>query len=193
MSEKGTTSLSNLPNELKGENKVVLNITEQNKKIDSTPPPPTQLSSESINQIVQGLQKASQSNLTSLPSKDIPTTNENISHDKQIQPNFIPETNQHDYIGDSNTFDSLMQKNHNKKEERDKLDVLYDELQIPLLSMILFFFFQLPFLKNLLVKYFPSLFLRDGNPNLYGYIFKTILFGSSFYSITKFSKYMSEF
>jgi hypothetical protein len=194
MAETGTTSLNNLPNELKGENKVVLNVTEKNKKIGkNTNNQQTQLSPDSINQIVQGLQKASQSNLTSLPTKDIPMTNQNITHDREIQPNFIPETKHNDYIGDSNTFDSLMNQSQKKSNERDRLDILYDELQMPLLAMILYFFLQLPYFQKLLVNYFPSLFLRDGNPNLYGYLFKTIIFGTYFYSITKFSKYMSEF
>ena len=141
MSEKGTTNLNNLPNELKGENKVVLNIKDNNAPQSTlSQQSPTQLSPDSINQIVQGLQQASQSNLTSLPTKDIPTTNETLTYDQQVQPNFIPESKTHDYIGDTNTIDSLMQNNNTKKHEQDRLDVLYDELQVPLLSMLLYFF-----------------------------------------------------
>ena len=191
-----STSLSKLPNELKGENKVVMNITEKNEKINNPMNTnTTELSKESINQIVQGLQQASVDNLTNLPSRDIPTVNSEMTHDNSVQPNYIPEQEkQHNkYIEENDSIESMLQQNKNNKNEQDRLDMLYEELQIPVLSMILYFFFQLPFFNKFLVKHIPSLFLKDGNSNLYGYLFKTFVFGVSFYSITKFSKYMSEF
>ena len=156
-------------------------ITEKNTKINNPIPKQnninqTELSKESINQIVQGLQKASASNLTSLPTRDIPTTNQEITHDNTIQPDFIPETNTKDYINDIDTIDSLLIKNKSNQVEQDRLDILYEELQIPILSMILYFFFQLPYFQKMIIRNFPSLFLKDGNPNLYGYLFKTIVF-----------------
>ena len=54
--------------------------------------PPAQLSKESINQIVSGLQEASANGLTNLPSRDIPMTNNaHITQDQQQKPNFVPE------------------------------------------------------------------------------------------------------
>ena len=91
MGESTATSLDSLPNELKGENKVAMNITEKNEKINNPNQQPTELSKDSINQIVQGLQQASQSNLTGLPSRDIPMNNSEITHDNTLQPNYIPE------------------------------------------------------------------------------------------------------
>ena len=193
MGESTATSLDSLPNELKGENKVAMNITEKNEKINNPNQQPTELSKDSINQIVQGLQQASQSNLTGLPSRDIPMNNSEITHDNTLQPNYIPEPQKNNYIEEGETIEDLIKHSKNNKVEQDRLDMLYDELQTPLLSMILYFFFQLPYFKKILVKNVPSLFLKDGNPSLYGYIFNTFIFGISFYTITKFSKYMSEF
>lgn len=190
-----TTSLSSLPNEIKGEGKVVMNITEKNTKIN-TPMNnnnTTELSKESINQIVQGLQQASSSNLTSLPTKDIPMTNEEITHDNTIQPDHIPTTTKNNYIEENESMEDMLLQNQNNKQEQDRLDMLYDELQMPLFAMILYFFLQLPYFKKLLLNSFPSLFLKDGNLSLNGYIFKTVIFGSSFYLVNKLAKYLSEY
>ena len=77
--------------------------------------------------------------------------------------------------------------------EQDRLDMLYDELQTPLLVMILFFAFNLPYVNKTLIRNMPSLFQRDGNPSLSGYLFKTVAFGVSFYGITRASRYLSEY
>ena len=88
-------------------------------------------------------------------------------------------------------MESLLKQNQIKEKEQDRLDALYDELQMPVLIMILFFFFQLPYFQKNMMKFVPSLFNNDGNPSLSGYILKTALFGSSFYAITKLTKYLS--
>ena len=41
-------------------------------------------------------------------------------------------------------------------------------------------------------KNIPSLFSRDGNPSFSGYLFKTVVFGSVFYGLTKLTKQISE-
>ena len=89
-------------------------------------------------------------------------------------------------------MESLIQQSKNKKVEQDRLDMMYDELQTPVMVMVLFFFFQLPFFQKSLTKYAPSLFSRDGNPKFSGYFVKTLMFGVSFYAITKITKQLSE-
>jgi len=61
---------------------------------------------------------------------------------------------------------------------------MYDELQTPVMVMV-YFLFQLPFFQKSLTKYAPSLFSRDGNPKFSGFFVKTLMFGVSFYAITK--------
>ena len=188
------TAIASLPNEVPT-NKVVMNIKEKNEKVPNPPQQEqlsqtTELSQESIHQIVQGLQQAGNSTL--MPNREIPTNNSHITQDEAIKPNFIPKSQNENYIEEENSMDSLIQQNKNQKVEQDRLDLMYEELQIPLLVMILFFFFQLPIFQKTLTKYAPSLFSRDGNPTFSGYFVKTLMFGITFYVITKITNQLSE-
>ena len=188
------TDISKLPNEA-SKNNVVMNVSEKeapiNKKIAAqSVPHSTELSQESIHQIVQGLQQAGGS--TMLQNRDIPMNNTHITQDEAIQPNYIPKTDNTDYIENASDMDTLIRQNKSKKTEQDRLDTLYNEVQTPLLVMILFFFFQLPYFNKFLVRQIPSLFSRDGNPTFSGYLLKTMVFGVSFYTITLITKQLSE-
>ena len=162
------TQISALPNEVSKTNNVVMNVSdkvEANVAMQS----PTELSQDSIHQIVQGLQQAS--GATSLPSRDIRPNTEHIVHDEQIKPNFVPQSENNQYIEEeSTTMENMLLENQRKKQKVDRLDSLYEELQTPLLTSILFFIFQLPYFQKNFVKYAPSLFSRDGNYNFTGYM-----------------------
>jgi len=195
-----STDITKLPNEVSQNNNVVMNVTDStsrtgsktsNKKISSPSEPlPAQLSQESIHQIVQGLQQAGGS--TSLPNRDIHMNSDHITQDEEIKANYIPQPGNDNYIEEAADMDSLIQQNKNKKVEQDRLDILYNEVQTPLLVMILFFFFQLPYFNKILVRYLPAVFSRDGNPTFSGYLIKTLVFGISFYAITQITKQLSE-
>ena len=43
-----------------------------------------------------------------------------------------------------------------------------------------------------MIKYAPSLFTRDGNYNISGYMLKTLMFGVSVYGLSKLTKTLSE-
>lgn len=196
------TAISSLPNEV-SKNEVVSMVEKNteaavNRKIANPPTqepimapnPPTELSQQSIQQIVAGLQQAQ--GATGLPSRDLPKNNTHITQDEQIKPNYVPKPENTNYIENDQEFETLIQQSKNKKVEQDRLDVLYDELQTPVIVMILFFFSQLPVFQKTLAKNLPSLFTRDGNPSFSGYLFKTVVFGVIFYGITKFTKQISE-
>jgi len=93
-----STSISSLPNELSIEKKkepVTLNVKETNEKIAPQNHSNTQnaeLSKDSINKIIEGLQQASTSGSTSLQSRDIPMSMDQITHDFTARPNFVPAT-----------------------------------------------------------------------------------------------------
>ena len=72
------------------------------------------------------------------------------------------------------------------------MDNFYDEIQTPLLIMVMFFLFQLPIFKKSMVTNFPAFFKRSGNYNLKGLVFTTMLFGGLYYGIIKCIKYLSE-
>ena len=84
--------------------------------------------------------------------------------------------------------------NYNKnKQTIDSLDAMYNEIQVPLLIIILYFLFQLPFFKKTLYTYIPFLFLNDGNYNINGYLFTSVVFGMIFHFILKTSFYFGKF
>ena len=58
---------------------------------------------------------------------------------------------------------------------------IYSELQFPLLLGILYFIFQMPIFKNTLFQYFTFLFSSDGNYNINGLTFLSIIFSLTYY------------
>ena len=194
-----STSIDELPggNNVEQQNRVVLEKTEMQGGGNSNQQPPiaqTELSSDSINKIISGLQQASSTGMTQLPTSHIPMQTHQHMQDPQIQPNYVPPPppQKTDYIDQHDTIESLMQQNKSTKQEQDRLDLLYSELQMPIIVMALFFVFQMPFFTKKFMKVFPALFLKDGQHNISGYLVKTALFGGLFYGINKATNYLSE-
>lgn len=184
------TAIASLPNEV-SENKVVLKVSE--KELSKTLDPTNHnLSQDSIQQVVRGLQSAGDS--TNLQNREIPVTSNHVTQDEQIKPNFVPKSQNDQYIeNEESSIENMLKKSSDNKNQQDRLDILYTELQMPLLVMILYFFFQLPYFGKLLSRYLPTLFSRDGNPLFSGYLLKTLIFGFVFYGLTKLSNEVSEF
>ena len=193
-----STIINDLPggNNVEQQNRVVLEKTEmQNVNSNQQPPiTPTELSSDSINKIITGLQQASSTGMTQLPTSHIPMQTQAHMQDPQVQPNYVPAPppQKTDYIDQHDTIQSLMQQNKSTKQEQDRLDVLYSELQMPIIVMAIFFVFQMPFFNKKFMKLFPALFLKDGQNNISGYLVKTALFGGLFFGINKATNYLSE-
>jgi hypothetical protein len=188
------TEISSLPNEVSQNNNVVMKVSdkvEANVANSIQKPSPTELSQDSIHQIVQGLQQAQGG--TSLPSRDIQSNTNHIVKDEQVKPNFVPQTENNQYIEEeSTTMENMLNENKKKKQQIDRLDSLYEELQTPLLTSVLFFIFQLPYFQKNLIKYAPSLFNRTGNYNFTGYMAKTFIFGLSVYGLSKLTKTLTD-
>ena len=110
-----------------------------------------------LNQFVTGIQQASAAGATQLPSRDIPRETVSVVNDEQVQPNFIPQPPE-DYITQQETQDELVRNAVKNEKQMNMMERLYEEIQIPLLIAILYFLFQLPFLKKNLGKSF-SFFL----------------------------------
>lgn len=153
----------------------------------------TSLDHNMINQLVNGIQQASVNGLTSLRSRDIPMNASQISQDAQTLPNYVPSMpiNKQDYISTMTTQQDIINKYNLNRNNEDSVNTLYDELQTPILISILYFLFQLPIVKSYLFKYAPSLFNKDGNNNLFGYIFNSILFGLLYWLIINSLNYIS--
>lgn len=189
-----TTSINELPTDPSGGGSIEGNIgliaNETTRTENNTN---TSLEQSTINQIISGLQQASATGATSLPSRDIPNTTSQITQDPYIQPNYIPPETNNKYINEVETSDDMIRIYNKNNGTEDSLDNLYNQIQTPLLLAILYFIFQLPIFKNTLFKYLPILFNSDGNINLTGLIFTSIMFGSTYFILSKTMLTLSSF
>jgi hypothetical protein len=192
-----STSINDLPSDPAGGSQnanVQISISENSQK-QSTPLTNNNLTLDpiTINQIVTGIQQASSSGATMLPSRDIPINTSTIAQDPHVQPNYVPPAPQRDYIADAASQQDVIQGYYRDKERSDNLDDLYSEIQTPLLLGALYFLFQLPFFRKMLLSYFPVLFNLDGNFNINGYLFMSVLFGLIYYMCNKLTSQFSTF
>jgi len=130
------------------------------------------------------LKEASAAGATVLPSRDIPQNTLPLQQDENTKTNFVPNKS-NDYIGDIMDREKILQDNERKQNQSDNLDYIYQQIQLPLLVAIIYFLFQLPVVRKQVLEFLPSLFNKDGNPNLYGYIFNSIVFGGLYCLLTK--------
>jgi hypothetical protein len=151
------------------------------------------LDQTTINQIISGLQTASASGATQLPGRDIPRNTDGLTQDVQIKPNYIQPQENNDYIKDNENNDDIINEYNSQMKQSNSLDELYDELQIPLLLGVLYFIFQLPIVRKTLFSYIPMLFHVDGNFNINGYVFTSMLFGTLYYTLSKTMQKMNRF
>ena len=124
------TAIASLPNEVP-ENNVVMKVKETNQKVPNPPQQEpisvqpqntTELSQESIHQIVQGLQQAG--GATVLPNREIPINNNaHLTQDEQIKPNFIPKAENENYIEEERSMEDLIKQSQNKIKKKRKRNV----------------------------------------------------------------------
>lgn len=179
-----STKIDDLPTEniTLEKQEVVQQPNLQNSQMPPNVPPVQQ---NNINQIVNTLNKNPE--IAQLPSRDIPMQTTQHTNDNAIQPNFVPQQQvPHDYIKDYETFTSLANKDKQEKKEQDRLDKIFEEAKLPIIAGILFFLFQLPFVRKLLLTKLPMLFTGDGQAKVSLYLLKTSLFTSLLYGSQKF-------
>ena len=136
-----------------------------------------------VNEFIGGLQRATASGMTALPIRDVPRNTESVVSDEQTMPNYVPKA-PHDYIREHHeNTQSFLQHHEHLTNRGESIDVLYETLQVPILLAILYFTFQLPIMRKYLLMYLPSIFNKDGNHNLSGLLFISILFSCTYYGI----------
>ena len=198
------TSIDNLPNSNINNNIVqqsnipqVLNIPQQEPNPLQQQPPNNNnnnnnnnnqnVNMSDYNEMISQLQNMN-NNSTSLPSRDIPINPTQVSNDLQVDNNYIPPTPNNinnEYINNFETPENLIVKEQKISNYYNSLENIYNELQLPLVITLIYFLFQLPFFKLNSFKFLPFLHNKDGNYNLKGNVFVSILFGVSFYSFQK--------
>ena len=129
-----------------------------------------------------------------LPSRHIQQDTTQYVQDERVQPNYIPnETVSNDYVREYEEFTDKNIQRHEKENERNQqIDDILSDLQVPIFVSILFFLFQLPIINAYIFKRFSflSIYNDDGNFNFYGLLFKSWIFGSIYYLITKFTNFL---
>ena len=191
-----TTSILDLPTDPTGGGSINGNVsfsaTETQNQENTAIGGGVALDQTPINQIVTGLQQASVSGLTQLQSRDIPQSSSSITQDAEVQPNYIPPApKKEDYLQNYEDNDIIIENYKKQKSIHNTLDETYDEIQMPLLVVILYFIFQMPIVKRYVYKYGPALFTKDGNANIYGLIFMSITFGIIYYILSKAIKHFA--
>jgi len=194
-----TTDISTLPGGTGG------NVTLETKELPAAQrrppqgaaPPPPQMQRvpppNMANKIISGIKTAAGVGATQLPSRDVPRMPQQYTQDPRIKPNYVPpaEPEKSDYIGEHNSMQTMIEKNKKKELQNERLESIYDEIQIPIFVMVLYLIFQLPVFQRFLKTHLPALFGGDGNPKLSGYLLKTIMFGITFYLIQKGAHHLS--
>ena len=192
-----STNILDLPTDPAGGGNISNNISISSSEINQTIPQNNagiSLDQTTISQIVNGLQQASITGSTQLPSRDIPMSTSGITTDPYVQPNYVPEiARQPDYIKNYETNEDMINNYNKNSQNSNSLDETYSEIQTPLLLAVLYFLFQLPFFRKNLYTYFPVLFSIDGNFNINGFLFTSILFGLIFYLLNKITTHFGKF
>lgn len=115
-----------------------------------------------------------------LPSRDIPMNQEVYNIDQQIKPNYVPQSENDDYVRRHNDMtEENVRMYEQKKKNENKLDNLLNLLQMPVFVGLLYFLFNSPMVSVYMFKHlsFLRIYNDDGNFNLFGLILKSVIFG----------------
>ena len=181
-----TSSIEELPSD-----PAVSQFSQQNIVLESKDTriqkPDLESGSYNPNEYSKEIQQLSSNGGGQLPSRDIPTTTQQMTNDQQVQPNYIPQETRatEDYIKNYADENAMMYRKYQEENRKDSLEVIFDEIKTPLFIGLLFFLFQLPIVRKNVGRFIPIAFSADGNYNFNGYIIVSILFATQFYVINK--------
>ena len=149
-----------------------------------------------MNEVLQGVQRASANGMTMMPTRDIPMNPNSFTHDDQARPNYVPQpktvhfqdgdgSGSSDYIRDHTSMESIVRANARQSNQLDTIEAIYNDLQMPILLGILYFIFQMPIFRAQLLHFLPSLFGEDGNFKMIGLTATSAMFAGTFFVIMK--------
>lgn len=151
---------------------------------------PTQIPGTVMNEVMQGVQRASANGMTMIPSRDIPMNQNAFTHDDQARPNYVPQPQMMasqggDYIKEHTSMESIARANVRQSNQIDTIEAIYYDLQMPVLIGVLYFIFQMPVFRAQLLHFLPSLFGEDGNFKITGLTATSVMFAGTFFVIMK--------
>lgn len=152
-----------------------------------------------MNEVMQGVQRASANGMTMIPTRDIPMNPNAFTHDEQSRPNYVPQPQQQmsgmgmsggsggsaDYIKDHTSMENIVRANARQSNQIDTIEAIYYDLQMPILIGVLYFIFQMPVFRAQLLHFLPSLFGEDGNFKIMGLTATSVMFAGTFFVIMK--------
>jgi hypothetical protein len=124
-------------------------------------------------------------------NRGVPQDTAAYQHDEQVIANHIPMPKlTTDYLREyEEKLKSLSAEHQKAKHQESLLTSVYDEMQIPILIGVMFFMFQMPFVNSAMFKYL--IYNEDGNLNLYGMVFKSIIFGLLYFGFIRVTTYLA--
>jgi hypothetical protein len=150
-----------------------------------------QIPNNVMNEVMQGVQRASANGMTMIPTRDIPMNPNAFTHDDQARPNYVPQpggsggTDPTDYIKEHTSMESIVRANARQSNQIDTIEAIYYDLQMPILIGVLYFIFQMPVFRAQLLHFLPSLFGEDGNFKIMGLTATSVMFAGTFFVIMK--------
>ena len=160
---------------------------------------PTQIPGNVMNEVMQGVQRASANGMTMIPTRDIPMNPNSFTHDDQARPNYVPDPRSvhfqdgagggggggADYIKDYESMESIVRANARQSNQLDTIEAIYYDIQMPVLVGVMYFIFQMPVFRAQLLHFLPSLFGEDGNFKMIGLTATSAMFALVFFIIMK--------
>lgn len=160
---------------------------------------PTQIPGNVMNEVMQGVQRASANGMTMIPTRDIPMNPNSFTHDDQSRPNYVPDPRSvhfqdgagggggggADYIKDYESMESIVRANARQSNQLDTIEAIYYDIQMPILVGVMYFIFQMPVFRAQLLHFLPSLFGEDGNFKMIGLTATSAMFALVFFIIMK--------
>jgi hypothetical protein len=160
---------------------------------------PMQIPGNVMNEVMQGVQRASANGMTMIPTRDIPMNPNSFTHDDQARPNYVPDPRSvhfqdgagggggggADYIKDYESMESIVRANARQSNQLDTIEAIYYDIQMPILVGVMYFIFQMPVFRAQLLHFLPSLFGEDGNFKMIGLTATSAMFALVFFIIMK--------
>jgi hypothetical protein len=189
-----STNIDDLPNGTNQEN-ANMNISVNENPTEYKPindvPPPSQMDPNSVNEILSQTNDLASTGALNIPIRDVPRNTQPIHSDEQAQHDYMQHQQHPDYIDNWESNHEMIYDQQKSDNQRESLEVLYEQFQLPILIMLLYFFFHLPVVNKWFFKTFSFCFMKDGNMNFQGYVLKSIIFATLFYIIHKNMVYLS--
>lgn len=191
---KDSTNIDDLPNAASQENaNMNMYVSEKNTNYNpsyDTEKPPT-IDNKSVNDILSQTNHVAMSGALELPMRDVPRNAHNINLDEQVNTEYMHDRHRADYIQNWEDNQQIMYDQQRSDIQLDNMEVVYEQFQLPILIMMIYFFFHLPVVNKWFHRTFTFCFMKDGNMNFQGYVLKSFLFALLFYVLNKNINYIA--